>query len=416
MSNLRSPSQRRVVFVVAALTTVTALLAACKGADSATAPPVVTPPVDTAVTVKVTPQSVSAGGSHSCVVADAGATYCWGRNVYGALGTGVGAGESARPRAVVGSLAFASVSAGYVHTCGLTTAGSAYCWGWYYERANVKGAIGDGTEIDRAVPTAVAGGLVFREIAAGGHHSCGVTTANVSYCWGRNVNGDLGTGDTSGVAQLRPVIVVGNHVFHGFALGYRSSCGLEPDGTAYCWGASDYGQLGNGTNAGSTFSPAAVSGGLRFLGIAAAQFGAHVCGIAADSTAYCWGGNDFGQVGDGSTVGRKVPTRVSGGQKFVSIGAGGYYSCGLTVSGQAYCWGSVYAADRVGQPSGPTPRLMVTPNGVTFSTLTVGANHACAMTATKVIYCWGAGGAVGDGTQLDRDQPTAVVGFKTSPP
>ena len=100
----------------------------------------------------------------------------------------------------------------------------------------------------------------------------------------------------------------------------------------------------------------------------------------------------------------------------MSIGAGGYYSCGLTVSGQAYCWGSVYAADRVGQPSGPTPRLMVTPNGVTFSTLTVGANHACAMTATKVIYCWGAGGAVGDGTQVDRDLPTAVVGFKTSPP
>ena len=409
---MKPASKHRAVFVV---TMVTALLAACKGADTTTAPPVVTP-VDTAVTVKVTPLSVSAGGQHSCVVADAGATYCWGKNPYGALGTGVGAGESARPRAVAGSLAFASVSAGYVHTCGLTTAGIAYCWGWNYERGEVKGAIGDGTEINRYVPTAVTGGLAFREIAAGGHHSCGVTTSGVSYCWGRNVTGELGSGDTSGVAQLRPVLVAGNHVFHGFALGYRTSCALEPDGAAYCWGIGDDGEVGNGTNAGSTFSPVAVSGGLRFSAIASAQFGFHVCGIAADSTAYCWGGNSFGQLGDGSITRRNVPTRVSGGQRFVSIGAGGYYSCGLTVRGQAYCWGSVYAADRTGEPSGPTPRLMATPAGVTFSTITVGANHACAMTATKVIYCWGAGGAVGDGTQLDRDLPTPVVGFKTSPP
>ena len=389
------------------------VLTACAGSDGATAPRQ-DPPVDP-VNTGATPVAISSGGSHTCALSDSGRAFCWGRGQYGALGIGVGATVSGRPRAVAGSLVFATLSAGYVHTCGVTRIGAAYCWGWNYERATVRGALGDGTDTDREVPSAVVGGLVFREIAAGGHHSCGVVSDNAIYCWGRNVTGELGSGDTSGTAQLRPVQVAGDRRFRGLALGYKWTCGLDQDSRAFCWGDGIDGQLGNGRNSGSLL-PDVVVGGLRFSSLSSAQFGGHTCGVTTDSVAYCWGSNNYGQLGDGTTTGRSIPTRVSGGFKVLAIGTGGYYTCGLLSNGEAYCWGSVFAADRVGEPANPNPTRMAAPAGVTFTTIAVGAIHTCALTPAKAVYCWGAGGTVGDGYNTDRVVPTPVVGFKTSPP
>lgn len=390
------------------------MLSACGDSESSTAPRQ-NPPIEPAPAL-ATPVSITAGGSHTCALSDAGRAFCWGRGPYGALGVGVGTTESARPRAVAGSLVFATLAAGYAHTCGVTQAGAAHCWGFNYERPTVRGALGDGTETNREVPTAVVDGLVVREIAAGGHHSCGATTDNAIFCWGRNVSGELGTGDTSGTAQLRPVRVAGTRRLHGLALGYRWSCGLDQDNRAYCWGNGADGQVGNGSNSGRNVEPDAVVGGLRFMSLSSSMFGAHTCGVTTDSLAYCWGANSYGQLGDGTTNGRATPTRVAGGLKFTHISAGGHYTCGLLANGEAYCWGSIYAADRVGEPASPNPTRMTAPASVTFTAIAVGANHACALTPGKAVYCWGVGGTVGDGSQTDRPAPTPVAGFSTSPP
>jgi alpha-tubulin suppressor-like RCC1 family protein len=91
--------------------------------------------------------------------------------------------------AVSVGLTFQSVSAGFTHSCGVTTPGDAYCWGW-----NLRGQLGDGTNTDSNVPVEVSGGLTFQSVSAGGAHSCGVTPAGDAYCWGRNFAGQLGNG------------------------------------------------------------------------------------------------------------------------------------------------------------------------------------------------------------------------------
>jgi alpha-tubulin suppressor-like RCC1 family protein len=207
--------------------------------------------VPVAVSGGLTFASVSAGNVHSCGVTTAGAAYCWGYNFYGLLGNGTNT-DSNVPVAVSGGHTFASVSAGYLHSCGVTTSGAAYCWGW-----NGLGQLGNGTNTDSNVPVAVSGGLIFASVNAGHYwHSCGVTTSGAAYCWGYNGSGHLGNGTNTD--SNVPVAVSGGHTFASVSAGYYHSCGVTTSGAAYCWGWNSFGQLGNGTNTDSNV-PVAVS-------------------------------------------------------------------------------------------------------------------------------------------------------------
>jgi len=162
--------------------------------------------------------SVVAGGFHTCALTTAGAAFCWGDNAHGQLGNGSLNGNQPAPVAVQGGPALASIVAGYQHTCGLTSGGVAYCWG--YDSA---GALGNGSSTGSVLaPAAVSGGLTFASLAAsmGGYHTCGVTTGGVAYCWGNNVYGQLGNASTQNAPA--PVQVVGQ----------PAAAGLTPGGGA----------------------------------------------------------------------------------------------------------------------------------------------------------------------------------------
>ena len=150
------------------------------------------------------------------------------------------------PTPVAGGLRFRQVVAGLWHSCGVTTDGRAYCWGW-----NAYGQLGDGTGIRRAVPVAVVGGLQFKSLALGSEHTCGVTLNDKAYCWGRNDYGQLGIGRRAD--RNHPVTVMGGLGFKAVTAGFsdrdtlsgRHTCGLTTEDVAYCWGANQFGQLGN---------------------------------------------------------------------------------------------------------------------------------------------------------------------------
>jgi alpha-tubulin suppressor-like RCC1 family protein len=326
---------------------------------------------------------------------------------------------------------YARIIPGGIRTCALTTDGAAWCWG------GDGGALGNGTLLSTLVPTAVAGGLKFSQIGGtAGLSRCALTPEGAAYCWGWNDAGQLGIGSATGPedcagfsCSTRPVPVTGGLRFA--ALAAVAPCALTRSGAAYCWGLNQRGSLGIGSITGPedcrgnpcSTAPVAVTGGLTFTAITSGD--AHVCALDAGGAAYCWGWNDLGQLGDGTTTDRSSPTPVAGGLRFVKLSAGYASTCGLTSDGTAYCWGFNESGQLgVGTDMGPESCLEQRPcstvpvrvaGGLRWASISIEHFHACAVTPTGAAYCWGANhtGATGIGTTQHTTRPTAVAGGLT---
>jgi alpha-tubulin suppressor-like RCC1 family protein len=290
---------------------------------------------------------VSAGGNHSCGLDSGGVVYCWGYNYYGELGAPTtdtcsllgGQTCSRTPLAVTtGGIKFNFISAGAAHTCALTGAGVAYCWG-YDEDGELGASPSSGTcnnlYVCSQTPVTVSGGLTFATLSAGRVHTCGLTPAGVAYCWGGNNTGQLGS---AGFGGSNPVAVDGGLTFGSLSSGGGHTCGVTTAGVAYCWGDNSYGQLGDGTTQAQP-APARVAGGLTFLSVSAGWF--HTCGVTTANALYCWGNNQYGMLGNGTTsgTGSPFPELVQRGLLFAQVGAGLVYTCARTTSNRVYCWG-----------------------------------------------------------------------------
>jgi alpha-tubulin suppressor-like RCC1 family protein len=253
-----------------------------------------------------------------------------------------------RPVAVLGGLRFLQVEAGTAHTCGVTRENRAYCWG-----SNRYGQLGDGATgqtaryLDRPRPVAVFGSLSFRQLSAGFTHTCGITTDNRAFCWGNNREGQVGDGST--VRQrLQPSLVAGGRSYRQVSAGVGSSghgftCAVTTGDRAFCWGDGRRGQIGDGST-NQRFTPRAVAGGRSFRQISAGDDNA--CARTPTNVAFCWGFNALGEVGDGTNTQRLTPVAVSGGHSFAQLSIdGSHHACARTSTGKGYCWGSNHTAE-----------------------------------------------------------------------
>tara|TARA_Y100000590_G_scaffold337462_1_gene384454 strand:+ start:466 stop:2172 length:1707 start_codon:yes stop_codon:yes gene_type:complete len=364
-------------------------------------------------------KSISVGGAHVCGLTTDGKAYCWGKNDYGQLGGGNTTNLS-NPGLVEGGHTWESISARWSHACALKANDRAYCWGWNY-----IGQLGDGTKADRLSPTSVTGGVEeggysFKSIATGGNHTCALKADGKAYCWGYNRRGQLGDGtggdDTHNNDRLSPTLVAGGHSFESISGGRDHACGLKADGKAYCWGFNQYGQLGDGTNLDHKSVPTLVVGGYSFESISAG--GNHTCGVATDGKAYCWGFNSSGQLGELTTTNLSSPNLVVGWHTWQSISAGGNHTCGVATDGKTYCWGNnEYGQLGNGKIGITTNRAIPTfvEGGHTwqwsYQSISSGYSHTCGLATDNKAYCWGNNeyGQLGDGTTTDRLQSTGVV-------
>ena len=292
--------------------------------------------------------SIDAGYNHSCGIGTDGHAYCWGANFNGQLGNGTLSDDSL-PEAVSGGDTWTAVSAGggfflgtwKSHSCGVTSSGSAYCWG-----ANDQGQLGLGTPPgpDQLTPQAVSGGLLWRSISAGGNHTCAIAPDDRGYCWGDNSEGQLGFGQETDF-EVTPTLIAGAHSWKSISAGRDYSCGVTTGGQGYCWGRNNSAQLGLGTSGNTDDSrPARVldgaNGSSTWGSIAAGHF--YTCGTSASAAAFCWGDNFYGQLGNGTTSNSSIPVAVlppmNAHVQVVEPATNSEMTCGITAT-NAYCWG-----------------------------------------------------------------------------
>jgi alpha-tubulin suppressor-like RCC1 family protein len=385
--------------------------------------------------------SVEAGQYHTCGRTPASTAYCWGTNGFAELGTGSAVPYEGLPVAVASQLDIARMSVGEIHTCSLTAAGVAYCWGSDFFGQLGAGAPGPdlchttaGALPCSTLPLAVAGGLTFASLTAGWGQTCGVAALGAAYCWGDNANGALGVGaDTAtleacffGPCGRTPLAVTGGLAFATLGAGVEHVCGLTPGGTAYCWGGNQTGQLGIGTDSGPdacTYgpcgrTPAQVTGGRTFTKLSVGYF--HSCALATDGAWYCWGSNNSGQLGNGTTGPEicratypcsTVPVPVTAGPGFAALFLGRRHSCGVTSVGVAYCWGeNVYGELGDGTTANSLTPVAVA-GGLTFASVSPGNYHTCGLTTGGVAYCWGYNGSgqLGNGATANSSVPVRVA-------
>jgi alpha-tubulin suppressor-like RCC1 family protein len=197
-----------------------------------------------------------------------------------------------------------------------------------------------------------SGGPGFRaqSLHAGLLHTCGLDAAGLAYCWGSDFSGALGRGRIRQFnSAATPGAVTGGHAFAALTVGADFACGLTMVGSALCWGGNQWGQLGDGTD-GSAFSevgafgratPVAALGGHTFTSVRAGGF--HVCALDATGQAFCWGLDSFGQLATGPYGGasshRSEPTPAAGVLRFRSLGLGSLHSCAVGTDSLTYCWG-----------------------------------------------------------------------------
>ncbi|WP_373049529.1 Ig-like domain-containing protein [Vulgatibacter sp.] len=330
--------------------------------------------------------TLAAGASLVCGL-ESGAVSCWGENGAGQLGDGSTSFEPVpHPVAVAGGHSFAALTTGNDYACALDDGGSAWCWG-----SNFAGQLGieeaDGEIFDVAVPTLAAGGTAFTSIDAGIGHTCAVTPAGKAWCWGWNGNGQLGNG-TSGEGRFGPQEIAGI-TFTSVQAGSFATCGLDTVGQAFCWGEAGA-HLGAPADAEDPWAPVptpqAVAGSVRFSTLTMGS--GHVCGLTDAGAAHCWGANFSGAAGSAAPEVRE-PTPVVGGHNFVAIAAGGSHTCAIDDAGAAWCWGGNHAGQLGdGSYEGRGEPVQVL-GGLSFSSITAGGETTCASATDGTAWCWG---------------------------
>jgi alpha-tubulin suppressor-like RCC1 family protein/alpha-beta hydrolase superfamily lysophospholipase len=352
--------------------------------------------------------AITSGGAHTCARLSDATMKCWGSNDGGQLGDGTLASQRTTPVAVVGVTSTAEVAAGDEVTCASLTSGEIRCWG-----ANWHGVVGDGTSGLEAFPIRIQEDSLNRvmDVAGGEHHTCVLWDAGSVKCWGRNSYGQLGDGSGSQVANV-PVDVSGISTATAIGIGWDHSCALLSDSTIKCWGRNDSGQLGNGTTTNAS-TPVAVTGisTATALGIGAY----HSCARLSDSTIKCWGNNGSGQLGDGTTTHSPLPRPVTGITSATTIAAGNH-TCATLNDATVKCWGNnVFGQLGNGTTTGSsTP---VTVSGLTNAVqLGLGLDHSCAVVGTGAVKCWGHNGegALGNGSTADSNVPVDVYAISTA--
>lgn len=351
---------------------------------------------------------IDAGFNHTLAVKADGSVWAWGSNSQGRLGIGTTGGTYATPIQVPALTNVRYVAAGYSHSLALRSDGTVWAWG-----DDANGKLGDDAAItNQSSPVQVAGVSNIRHIATGMFHSLAVRSDGTVWAWGNDATGQLGNNATL-ADQPTPVQVSGMANVQHVAAGMMHSLAVRTDGTAWAWGSDQYGQLGDGAALTTRPTPVQVTGLSSIRQVAAAgSGGSYSLALRSDGTVWTWGDNSYGQLGiAGAPANQPTPLQVTGLTSVREISAGAYHAVAARFDGSAAAWGR----DNYGQLGDDAPEVdATTPVPVDIAdirSVSAGAHHTLAVLDDGSMWSWGndAQGQLGnDEDFLGQPLPVAV--------
>ena len=359
----------------------------------------IAPVTTTTVLPSIGARYLSLGNQHSCLTTAQGTVKCWGRS--SPLSAGIWTPFDLTPNVV-------QTASGETHACILLSTGTVQCTG----SNNAHGQLGNGTTSRSYAPTEVVGLTGVTQIVAYHDNTCALLGSGSVKCWGENSYGQIGDGTTTDRSVPTQVTGLTSGVVQ-ISTSIDNSCAVLSSGVVKCWGRNRFGQIGDGTTT-DRYTPTQVTG-LSFGATQVTAEGSYACAVLTNGSVSCWGYNSFGNLGDGTTTNRYIPTQVLGLTSGVSqIIARSYTACALLTSGSVKCWG--YNSD--GQIGDGTTTDRYAPKQVTGLTsgverISVGGFFACALLTAGLVKCWGDNtfGKLGDGSTTDRYTPVDVLGL-----
>jgi alpha-tubulin suppressor-like RCC1 family protein len=339
-----------------------------------------------------------------------GTLWTWGSNIYGQLGDGTTVSKTSPVTTVAGGTNWKQVTCGYFRTAAIKSDGTLWTCG-----DNAAGQLGDGTTVGKSSPvTTVAGGTNWKQVACGVQHTAAIKTDGSLWTWGRNIFGNLGDGTI--VNNSSPATTVsGGTNWKQVACGVFCTAAIKTDGTLWTWGRNDYGQLGDGTTVSKSIPATTVAGGTNWKQVACGSN--HTAAIKTDGTLWTWGRNDSGALG-GNFANKSSPvTTVSGGTNWKQVSAGFFYTAAIKTDGTLWTWG-YNEYDQLGDGTTVDKASPVTTvaGGTNWKQVSAGFYQTAAIKTDGTLWTWGRNdtGQLGDGTTGRKSSPVTTAGGGTN--
>lgn len=345
--------------------------------------------------------SVTSGLLHACAIQTDGSLWCWGESEYGRLGLGPGIDlEITRPQRV-GAAAWTTVGGGNEHTCGIRDDQTLWCWG-----NNTNGQLGDTTRLRRDEPVQI-GTEKWKALGVGEFTTCAIRADDSLWCWGLNIVGQVGDGTTT--ERTEPTLVDATRTWTSVSVARAHSCALTADHQIWCWGAGPFPP----SSVPNHPTPVRLEPAVEWTAVQT-MFGV-TCGITVGEVR-CWGTNDAGQLGDGTTIDRAIAAPIASARTdFVRLASRTRTACAFTPDDAMVCWGENRHGQLGSDTAAPIQTSPYEADGA-WKRYAPGLMHACAIDGNAHLVCTGGNsrGQRGDGAGGSVLAPVAIPGRWTA--